>query len=646
MIGALRKCRFFRGKGRRLSLMEHKITGCLNFRFMVRGGMLCMALLMLWGCTKQSSSSRNAPQSSETAAFAKAEALFQTGDYAHALGEYQAYVARYPGHQTDAALMKMAAIYLGMGKDREAREQYQKILALDPAGRFAPPARVEMLAISYRQGDYQNFFAEFDMLDTNALPQAARVRVFKLAGDAYLASGKVPSAVRAYARGYAGAAGGGLLADLRGALDQLDDGEIQGLMWEREPYLPRGLLMFQLATAFFREGKMQEAKEALDAFSKEFPEHALKADAAVLKTRIEEKSLQRRAVGCLLPLTGAYANYGKSALQGIEFAFYQLRAQYPGARVELVVKDTGDTEAGVARAAQELEAFGVAAIIGPLAMAGPAAREAQRAGIPLIALTGKDDMAGGEYVFRNFMTPQHQVDTVVSYLMGLGMTRFAVLYPDEKYGETFMKLFRERVSASGGTLVACEAYLPGDMDFAGPIKKLAGRGPKAESGAAPFDALFIPDSAKKVGLILPQLAYYDVKNVTFAGTNLWHSDELIRMDRKNAQNAVIPDGFFAQSDLPRVRDFVSGFQAVYGLEPGFIEAVSYDTAAILFGILERPDVLSRNDIREKLIQMPPFFGVTGRTSFLPTGEVQKSLFLLQVKGGGFQELVLPVKGQP
>ena len=161
-----------------------------------------------------------------------------------------------------------------------------------------------------------------------------------------------------------------------------------------------------------------------------------------------------------------------------------------------------------------------------------------------------------------------------------------------------------------------------------------------------FDAIFIPDSPKIAGLIVPQLAYYDVDNVYLVGTNLWHSEELIQMARRYLQNTILTDGFFAESNLPIVREFVENFKSVYGMQPGFIEAVAYDTADILYNIVSQPDVLFRSRICKKLISGSSFQGVTGSTTFLDTGESEKQPYLLQIKDGKFREVTLPRRDQP
>jgi branched-chain amino acid transport system substrate-binding protein len=296
-----------------------------------------------------------------------------------------------------------------------------------------------------------------------------------------------------------------------------------------------------------------------------------------------------------------------------------------------------------------------------------------------------------------------QVKTILSFAVeSLGLRRFAILYPDENYGKTFMNLFWDEVLAYGGRIVGVESYNAAHTDFADPIKKLVGLyyevpedlkaemnqvyedeneldmidnfidmdfkfaydtndNDQAEEPAKEptdeqteetdqkdeeeepepiidFDAVFIPDAPTKSGLIIPQLAYYDVQDTYLFGTNLWHSDSLIEMSRKYAQGAILTDGFFAQSDASNVKGFVKDFRKTYGENPGFIEAIAYDTAMILFKMVSLPEIRYRSALKKGLMQLNNYKGVTGLTSFDSNGDVRKKLFLLQIKGRGFVEL--------
>jgi hypothetical protein len=59
---------------------------------------------------------------------------------------------------------------------------------------------------------------------------------------------------------------------------------------------------------------------------------------------------------------------------------------------------------------------------------------------------------------------------------------------------------------------------------------------------------------------------------------------------------------------------------------------------MLFEIVTRPDIRSRNAIKNELLNLRDFQGVTGLTSFDVNGEVKKQLSLLRIKGSKFLEL--------
>ncbi len=118
----------------------------------------------------------------------------------------------------------------------------------------------------------------------------------------------------------------------------------------------------------------------------------------------------------------------------------------------------------------------MAAILGPIVTSEIAGREAQQMGIPIITFTQKDNIPEiGDKVFRNFITPKMQVQAIVSFTVkSLGLDRFAILYPEETYGLTYMNLFWDQLLESGATVVGVESYKPDQTDFMDPIKKLVG----------------------------------------------------------------------------------------------------------------------------------------------------------------------------
>lgn len=580
--------------------------------------------------------------------FSNAERMFRFRAYDKALELYNEYLSKFPNEPSaPAALMREGAIYTIREEHETARRIYKHLIDNYPDSFLIPDARIELLATFYNEGRYPRLIREAESVLGQITSDPHLTKLYVLLGDTYAKAGSPINAVNFYVRAHQRAVYTEreyILARLREAISQLAAEDIRYLLEETEDTLTRGYLMYRLGTISYEEGRYEDAVAILSDFISQFPDHENTKEAQRMISGLDEMPTHsRNKVGCLLPLTGSYKIYGNRALKGVELALAEMRnraGSYETPPVSIIIKDTGSDEEKAIQAVTELAEERVSAIIGPIITAEPAAAQSQRKRIPIITLTQKDGITDiGDYVFRHFLTPKMQVETLVTYaVQSLGLRNFAILYPDEKYGSTFMELFWDEVASHGGQVVGVEAYNPRQTDFGRPIRKLVGRYKKRGRAVADFDGIFIPDAPKKAGLIIPQLAYHDIRNVRLFGTNLWHSDQLTRMAGKFAQGAVVPDIFFAESRSAAVDEFVRNFQDTFGGTPGFIEAVAYDTAMMLFQLISRPDIRYRSSLRSDLMKLRNFQGVTGLTSFDSDGEAHKKLYLLQVEGNRFVEV--------
>jgi branched-chain amino acid transport system substrate-binding protein len=628
-----------------------------------------------------------APIGVEDELFTAAEKMFEFQDYPQSLEAYRAYVDQYPDRPlAPAALMKIGKINSILGNYVESRRAYNRLISEYPRSSFNPDARVEILFTLYQEGAYSAVIEQAsDVL--RSLDSAPHIfRTYALVGDAYLALGSPADAFRYYVEARQISSEleqEAITKKIKASIAQLDSATIIELLKSWKINLPRDYLMFQLGLNYAMEEKYDDALVAFEEFINQYPEHENAALAKDLIKQIQENALfNRYTIGCLLPLSGPYQAVGLRALKGLELALERFSVQSSGPQMNIIVKDSRGDPDQTRLAMQELIDAKVAAIIGPIVTAEVAAAEAQANGIPIITLTQKDNVTSiGDYVFRNFITPEMQVKTLTDYITtSLGLNRFAILYPDETYGITFMNLFWDQLLENGGKIVGVEAYNPQHTDFADPIKKLVGlyydipddlkeaaqlsmeeEGSQGDEDVlldqditnedpdqktddeepeamVDFDAIFIPDSPRTAGLIIPQLAFYDVKDIYLLGTNLWHSDLLIEMAGQYVQGAIMPDGFFAESAEPAVQDFVQIFEETYQEKPGFIEAVVYDSAMIIFGVLNKPDLRFKSELKNELLNMTDFSGITGPIYFDENGEAQKQLYLLRIKGRRFVEL--------
>lgn len=613
--------------------------------------------------------------------FDEAEKYFSQDNHADALALYHQYMHQFPNRPLTAkALLRIGTIYMGFKEYAKAQVAFERLLDDHPRSALGLDAKLALLKIDYKKGAYEKVVDDARTLLKTALPRFLVYQIYEIVGDSHLALGDISSAVYAYSVALdlvfeddQKAA----LARLKEVIRILDIDATSALLEQvttREPY---SYLLFHLGMQQIDEEKFEAALNTLAKFAEMFPDHENARLAGDMLAELEQRAIyQRHTIACLLPLSGRYKAIGQKALRGIELAVYRFRQRNDLPDLRLVVKDTAGDKETARAAVRALAQQRIAAIIGPLITATAAAEEAQQQGLPIITLTQKENITAiGDFVFRHFITPGMQVRALADYVTkDLRVKRIAILYPNDRYGRKFMHLFWDELLESGAKVVALEHYNPRHTDFIGPIKKLVGlhyplpnflkrkvvtgtsrfghdeedpgdtfdddarNKNKAPEAIVDFDAVFIPDEPKSAGLIIPQLAYYDIQNVYLLGTNLWHSAKFIDMAGDYIKRAIIPDIFFAKSKSPAVHAYVEEFKSVYGQASGLIEAVAYDSAAILLDIISRKDVLFRNSIKEALQRLEGYNGVTGQTSFDENGEAQKLLYLLRVKRKRFLEI--------
>jgi ABC-type branched-subunit amino acid transport system substrate-binding protein len=138
-------------------------------------------------------------------------------------------------------------------------------------------------------------------------------------------------------------------------------------------------------------------------------------------------------------------------------------------------------------------------------------------------------------------------------------------------------------------------------------------------------------------LIAPELAFYNIANVQLLGTDGWNSEELIAIGEQFVENAIFVDGFFADATAPSVETFVEQFLSRYEERPTLVAAQGYDTLNILVQLLQS-GASTRLELRDKLLQLRDFPGVTGLTSMDQDGNAVKIPYLLTVKKGQIIQL--------
>jgi len=234
---------------------------------------------------------------------------------------------------------------------------------------------------------------------------------------------------------------------------------------------------------------------------------------------------------------------------------------------------------------------------------------------------------------------------------------FAILYPDDNYGKELAKIFEEEVDNLGGEVFCRIPYKRRDVDFGTEIRQVVDADITGilsrnadlidlseypmdewhENYYPSFDALYMPGYAEDVGLIAPQLAFYNVENVELLGSHNWNSPELVQRGERFIEGAVFTDGFFAETTHTDIAEFVQAYRQAYGEEPSLFAAQAYDSTEMILQVLFQGG-RTRDDIREGLDSFQNYPGISGLTQVLPNGEMEKELFLIRVHKGSFEQI--------
>jgi len=378
------------------------------------------------------------------------------------------------------------------------------------------------------------------------------------------------------------------------------------------------------------------------------------------------EDIHPKTIGVLLPLSGRNGSVGYQVLNGIKMSLGIQSGEGAADNYRLAIVDSeglaDKARDGVKKLANEDRCV---AIIGGLfgSTAYAAAIQSQELGVPFLALSRKEGLTDiGPFVFRNALTLESQVRSVVdTATKTLNLKRFAILYPNDKYGVKLSNLFWSVVKESGGEVTAAQTYSPDEVDFKEPVRKLVGtfyvedrkneynkrmnefkaRGGMGARDRRPvsilppiidFEALFIPDTPKAIGQIAPMLAYNDVKNIYLMGTDIWNSKEFIRRGRHFTGKAIFTDTTFSGDKNFKNSEFFRKYVKIFEKNPSTFSLQGYDSGVILRSAIEN-GAQSRISVSSEIKKHTGITGAIGNLILNEKKEFERPLIPLTVRGG-------------
>jgi ABC-type branched-subunit amino acid transport system substrate-binding protein len=330
-------------------------------------------------------------------------------------------------------------------------------------------------------------------------------------------------------------------------------------------------------------------------------------------------------VALLLPITasGSTPAIAKALKQAAELALFD----FDNPNVTLVPKDTRGTSDGARAAAESAIHDGAELIIGPLfaqevSSAAPVARQA---GIPMIAFSSDEKVAGNGVYLLSFLAGR-DVPRIVSFAMSRGKRNFAQLIPQSPYGRIAEAAFARAVSAGGGQGAVRATFPPDDSNaMLGPVRQIA----NAITGGQPADALFLPAGRDELPSLAPLLASADLTSgrVQFIGTGQWDYPNI------GGEKAFI-GGWYPAPDPKGWSNFTQRYAKTYGAVPPRLASLAYDAVSLAVSLSQNPQ--GERYASTQLTRASGFAGVDGLFRLLPDGTCERGLAILEVREGGPQ----------
>jgi len=343
-------------------------------------------------------------------------------------------------------------------------------------------------------------------------------------------------------------------------------------------------------------------------------------------------------IGVNLELTGPVAVYGTPERLAFEMALAEVNAKggVNGKLLEFVVYDNAyDTAKAVENATKLATQDGVVAMLGsatsaPTLAIGPVAKQYEVLTFTPSGTNSAVTMDGSSvnpWVFRACFIDPFQGVVLANFASGTLNASKAVIMGSSSsdYAKELAAVFGDQFKKNGGTVVTVEYYTDTDTDFSAQLTTIR--------NAGDFDVLFIADYAERAGLIIGQARDAGIL-VPIVGPDGFESPDLNSLagGADKVSNVFFSTHFSILSGDPKVKEFITNYEAFTGEKPSALSALAYDAFYMLVAALE----VGGNDpkaVRDALQATTAFQGITGTISFDAFNNPIKSAVIVELQNG-------------
>jgi len=341
-------------------------------------------------------------------------------------------------------------------------------------------------------------------------------------------------------------------------------------------------------------------------------------------------------IGAIAPLTGNAAVYGTALKKGMDLAIGTInRGGGVGGKKLIVIYEDSQADAKLAVSGYNklVNVDKVSMILGDMFSSTTLAIApiAQKEKIVLLSPTASAEAVPntGDYIFSIYPSDSYDGKFIANFTYGdLGYRSAAVIYVQADAMLMVNDAFTRTLRDLGGKVVSEEGYAPKTDDFRSILGKI---------NFTEVDVIFIPGYLEEIVKLLRQAKELGITK-QFITISTAFDSKLFELSGDAAEGLLMSAPFFeSASKEPKVDSFLKSFSTNFGEAPDVWAAYGYDVVNIA-AMAYTKSLANKTKLKDELLRISDYPGVTGMTSFLENGGVDKLLRIMQVRGGRFVEL--------
>jgi branched-chain amino acid transport system substrate-binding protein len=319
-------------------------------------------------------------------------------------------------------------------------------------------------------------------------------------------------------------------------------------------------------------------------------------------------------VGMVLPLTqgGGPSPIGVSMRNAAQLAINDSGSS----SITLMIVDDHSSPDAAAQAAQSELGAGAQLILGPVFAndVRSASAAAKSAGRPMIAFSTDVSVAAPGVYLLSFLI-QGYVDRVLQYAVSTGKKSFAIMAPQNDYGNVAAQRFQDTAGNLNVQVVVTARYASGQMaTAAGQVAAAQGQ----------IDALFIPEQADAMPAVAAALGSASVKS-QFLGTGVWNDPRVLKLPQ-------LQGAWFSAPDNSGFDAFAQRYKAKFNSDPARLATLAYDAVTLAAALAQGGSPNPYN--QAALTNISGFNGADGVFRFRADGSNERGLAVMEIADDG------------